>query len=254
MTNPVKDFSIKDIIIFENDNILVLNKPAGLIVNKSHTTSDITLQDYLNDYLELPKDSREEKHDDFLSRSGIVHRLDKATSGVLVVAKNENTFISIQKQFKDRLVKKEYLAGIHGVLPQPVIEVDAPIERDKKRRTKFAVSRTGKVAKTRFELMNTITIEGQEYSLVRGFPETGRTHQLRVHLCALNVPIIGDAVYSGAKRYQNIMSTGVFHRMLLHSHRLGLFVPDNFKELQFFTAPIPSDFAVFYETSSKNMK
>jgi 23S rRNA pseudouridine1911/1915/1917 synthase len=262
INTPTSKITLPEIILYEDNEILIVDKPAGLIVNSSNTTKDVTLQDLIYDYLKIftrgsnaDSDSDAELDvDSFYSRCGIVHRLDKATSGALVIAKDEKTFIFLQGQFKDRVVKKEYIAGIHGSLPQEVVVVDAPIERDRKRRTKFAVSRSGKPSKTQFEQITTIKIEGEDYSLLKALPESGRTHQIRVHLCAMNTPIIGDYVYSGSNRYKKIMSTGLFHRMLLHARSLGIFVPSNPDKLTFFESPVPTDFSIFYDNSSKNMK
>lgn len=253
-------------IIFEDENLLIVDKPSGLIVNNSQTAPDDTLQnrlleefgfeDYMNVAKKLLNDSSEisagfiddeseisEEHrvEEFISRTGIIHRLDKGTSGALAIAKNPDTFISIQQQFKDRLVKKEYLAICFGKISDENFIVDAPLKRDRSNRMRYAISADGKYAHTRFELISVQTIDGRQVSAVKCFPSTGRTHQIRVHLCALNHTILGDRLYSGRKQYKWAESLDV-ERMLLHAHTLSFTYKDT---EMLFESPIPKEFLQF---------
>jgi 23S rRNA pseudouridine1911/1915/1917 synthase len=164
-------------VIFEDADILVIDKPFGVIVNNSRTTESAqveTMQDMINDNIDF-SDSDEES--EFYLRGGIVHRLDKETSGLLIVAKNETSFANLQKQFKDREVHKVYLALVLGGFKEKVLEIDAPIIRNPNNRTKFSLSKDGKPAFTRVEFVESYTKEDEVISLVSVFPLTGRTHQ-----------------------------------------------------------------------------
>jgi 23S rRNA pseudouridine1911/1915/1917 synthase len=221
-------------IIHEDESITVLNKPAGLVVNRSHTFEGLTLQDYLEDSLEIAAVSSTE----FGKRVGIVHRLDKDTSGVILVAKTAKAFERLQRQFKDRQVSKEYVALIVGVLDESLIEVNAPIGRHPKNRFKFAVVCEGKPALTRIEQEPATS---REVSLVHAYPKTGRTHQIRVHLAALGHPIVGDPIYSSKKQLEKFGEA--YGRMMLHAHRIT-FVHPNTQEEVTFEAPIPAEFGI----------
>lgn len=222
--------------IYENEDYVVINKPAGLVVNRSNTSTSETLQDILDDEFDAYQATGES---DFAARSGIVHRLDKDTSGVLVVAKNEETFKNLQRQFKDRQTTKEYLAVVYGVIEDAIIDVDAPIKRNPNSPLKLAVVAGGKPSQTHIELIKTFKCGENDYSSVRVLPRTGRTHQIRVHLAALNHPIVGDTVY--APRNMLASSENDFGRLMLHAHMLGFSDPTGSKAVEY-TAPIPSEF------------
>ena len=220
-------------ILHEDSDILVINKPAGLVVHPGSGNPTGTLVNGL-----LAHD----KNLSFLPRAGIVHRLDKDTSGIMVVAKTEPAYLDLVDQLKKRTVKRTYLALVVGV-PISNKVIDEPIGRHPKIRTKQAVSKNGKEAITRISLKESY----QLYSLLEVNLETGRTHQIRVHLAHVGFPIIGDPVYGGRKRFSAGSSEKImkiiseFKRQALHAHNLGLIHPKSSCEMSF-RAPIPRDF------------
>ncbi|OGC47581.1 hypothetical protein A2886_02220 [candidate division WWE3 bacterium RIFCSPHIGHO2_01_FULL_42_13] len=226
-------------LIFEDDYILVLNKPSGMVVNISDTSPGETLQNYTQE--KLAKELADaDKESDFYKRGGLVHRIDKETSGVVVAAKDEETFVSLQVQFKGREVEKEYVALIFGKLDEEKIEISAPIGRSPRNRTKMAIVSDGKEAVTTVEQAEERVVDGEVLSLVRAFPKTGRTHQIRVHLAALNHPIVGDDLYAGKRR--SVISRKIFGRLMLHAHKITFTHPKT-GERASFEAGLPSEFA-----------
>ena len=223
--------------IFEDDEILVLDKPAGMVVNRSLTTKSGTLQDVLDN--EYTFEGESEKVDGFSQRSGIVHRLDKDTSGLLVIAKTNDAFVSLLAQFKERKAVKEYLAVLCGKVVDNLFEIDAPIKRNPNNPMKFAVSPEGKEAFTKFEKIKDVKHGENSYSLLKIFPKTGRTHQIRVHSAALGHPVAGDPIYCTKVLLET--SFDDFGRMMLHSHTLGLFHPKTDKFMQF-SSQVPKEF------------
>jgi 23S rRNA pseudouridine1911/1915/1917 synthase len=209
-------------IIFEDNDILVLDKPTGIVVNDSETAGEGTLQAWVRE--QYPASSFDE-------RNGLVHRLDKETSGVVIFAKNQAALENLQKQFKSRVVGKEYTALVFGELPDEILEINAPIGRNPKARTKMAVVADGKEAVTRVEKVKVVESNGQKMTLVKVFPKTGRTHQIRVHLAALAHPVIGDDLYAGQKR--SISSREEFGRLMLHAGKISFTHPVTGKKLTF---------------------
>jgi len=208
-------------ILFEDSYLIVLNKPAGLVVHPGAGNWTGTLvQGLLYHCQNLPQTES--------LRPGIVHRLDKDTSGVMVAAKTEETHAGLVEAFSKREVEKQYIAIVHGNPGQKLIQ--APIGRDPKNRQKMAVVKGGKEAETRIE---TLVVQ-EAYSLVRAYPKTGRTHQIRVHLKHLGFPVVHDALYGKASE------TG---RQLLHAEKLTFTHPIT-KERLSFSAPLPDDFFI----------
>lgn len=228
-------------IIFEDAYILVVNKPAGLIVNTSQTSGDVTLQNLVAaTMVEDPKNVTDEETD-FRLRKGIVHRLDKDTSGVLLIAKTEEAFSNIQEQFKGRKVEKEYIALAIGAIKDDVFEINAPLKRNPRMRFKYAVVADGKDAMTKFEKMKELSIDSEILTMLRVLPKTGRTHQIRVHLAAFGHPIVGDVIYSTKKQLEK---WGVFFgRMMLHAHKITLIHPISGERCTF-EAPLPKEFVI----------
>src|SRR3989304_4955360 len=206
-------------IIFEDEQILVVDKPAGLVVNRSQTNKGETLQDQLSDYFKLGHDLG------IGDRAGIVHRLDRETSGVLVVAKTQKSFDSLQKQFKERKVKKEYVALVHGLVKGRIGSIAGDVGRIG-RFGKFGVVDEGRESRTDYEvqkyyqhhllwvrpllgveLLQALTKSrvrylqnhAKDYTLLRLFPKTGRTHQVRVHLKSIGHPVVSRTLYAPAK-------------------------------------------------------
>jgi 23S rRNA pseudouridine1911/1915/1917 synthase len=191
-------------IIYEDDDLLVVDKPAGMAVHPSPGHSAGTLVHALLAYSPTLSGVAGKK------RPGIVHRLDKDTSGLIMVAKNDAAHLALAKQLKDRKVEKTYIALVEGHIDPPEGVIDAPIARHPTHRRKMAVAAGGRESRTRFRVLREIG----GYSLVELHPETGRTHQLRVHLASIGHPVAGDRMYGYAKRVDG------FPRQFLHAQRL----------------------------------
>lgn len=217
--------NILSFIIYEDDDLLIINKPSGLVVNKADTTRELTLQDYLLDYLKI-------KDLGIGDRAGIVHRLDKDTSGVLLIAKTETAFISLQSQFKDRSIQKEYTALVHDITPEKGV-INAPIERNPFNRQRFGVFPGGREAETHYVTQNYYNKNKFSYSLLRVSPKTGRTHQIRVHLKYIHHPIVSDSLYGGRK---NLRHDLIFcPRLFLHASYISFTHPTSREHLKFET-------------------
>mgnify|MGYP001566258449 CR=1 FL=1 len=218
-------------IVFEDRELLVLNKPSGWIVNEAQSARGDILQTWLSkmDY-RLAK-SRE-------LRSGIVHRLDKETSGILLVAKTPEAFGSLQTQFKQRKVQKSYTALVHGKLKPGEGEVVAPVGRLPWRRDRFGIVPGGREAATKYKVLKTYSQEGSDYSLIEAYPKTGRTHQIRVHLKYLGHPVVADEFYAGRKtaRKDRVWCP----RLFLHASQIEFSHPGSGKRMSF-GSPLPDD-------------
>lgn len=224
------------IAIYEDNDILVLDKPSGVVVNRSSTYAGQTVQDFVEDQIDF---TESDEDSEFKSRSGVVHRLDKDTSGILLVAKNPDSFVKIQKQFKDRVVKKQYHAIVNGKSPTGKFEIDAPIGRNPKDRLSMAVVVGGKEARTDFDFVKHFLVTDMWFSYITAFPYTGRTHQIRVHLAALNLSIVGDPIYCSKARLR--ASENAFNRMMLHALSIEFTHPRTEQRVTF-EAPLPEEF------------
>ncbi|MHC1741342.1 MAG: RluA family pseudouridine synthase [Anaerolineaceae bacterium] len=213
-------------IIFENDDLAVINKPAGMVVHPAagHATGTL-VQAALSAIPDLQGINGEE-------RPGIVHRLDKDTSGLIVLAKNERAHRWLQDQFRLRKVKKVYIALVDGHPPTPTGRIEAEIARDPSHRKQMAVVSTGRGRPSTTEYQ---TLEQfDSHTLIEAHPLSGRTHQIRLHMAFLGCPIVGDTVY-GKKR-----ATIELHRHFLHAAKLSFMFPGE-KELHTFEAPLPPE-------------
>tara|TARA_B100000902_G_C27191005_1_gene853943 strand:- start:37 stop:987 length:951 start_codon:yes stop_codon:yes gene_type:complete len=219
-------------IIFEDADIIVLNKQPGLVVHPGAGNRTGTLVNALL------------HHDEelsFLPRAGIVHRLDKDTSGVMVVAKNEFSYLNLVSQLKERKVNRHYLAIVVGE-PLSGSTINEPIGRHPKLRTKQAVTDAGKEAITNFKIKERMG----GYTLLNVSLETGRTHQIRVHLAFINFPILGDSVYGGRKKFAAGTTEAVkkeilkFPRQALHAEKLEFIHPKSGKKVNYSAKP-PKD-------------
>jgi 23S rRNA pseudouridine1911/1915/1917 synthase len=223
-------------IIFEDKCLLVLNKPAGLVVHPAAGNEEHTLVNALLHHCE-----GELSGIGGVARPGIVHRLDKETSGCLVVAKNDETHVALSAQFAGRTVEKIYLAVVCGVLPRDKGDIHAAIARHPTHRKRMAVCDTdkGRAAHTGYRVIERLN----EATLVEAHLHTGRTHQIRVHFQHLGFPVAGDATY-GQRQTKRLAELTKYEapRVLLHAHKLSFVHPRTGKKLAF-TAPWPEDFA-----------
>jgi 23S rRNA pseudouridine1911/1915/1917 synthase len=214
-------------IIYEDEAMLAVNKPAGMVVHPAPGHAKGTLVNaLLNHCSNLPGIGGVE-------RPGIVHRLDKDTSGVVLIAKNEIAHRVLANQFKSRKIKKTYLALVRGIIKPASGIIEASIGRHKTNRKKMAATtNNGRQAETRYEVIETLG----HFSYLRLFPKTGRTHQIRVHLASIHHPILGDTLYGGKvlAPYQNMP------RQALHAYKIEINHPIHQQSL-IFEAPVPPD-------------
>jgi 23S rRNA pseudouridine1911/1915/1917 synthase len=212
-------------ILYEDDDLLVIDKPAGLVVHPAAGHWHGTL---VNAVLHHRPDLEGVGG---VHRPGIVHRLDKDTSGLILVAKNDRAHRDLQSQFKGREVEKTYLALVHGPVSPPSGEITAAVGRDSRDRKRMAIAADGRPAVTRYE---TLGVYGK-HALLACHPLTGRTHQIRVHLAHIGHPIVGDAVYGGRRKPQVPCP-----RQFLHAHRIRFRLPATGEKVEF-TSPLPAD-------------
>src|SRR3989344_2939969 len=225
--------------IFENDDYLVIDKQSGITVNRSDTTSgEMTLQDIIENEGKISFSRDEENselYEEFKNRSGIVHRLDKETSGILIIAKNPKVFSGIQSQFKNRQVVKSYIALVHGSLFPETSEINVPVGRLPWNRKRFGVLAGGREAVTKYKVLGIKYLvssgKSEAVSLVRLFPKTGRTHQIRVHLKYINHPIFSDPLYAGRKIARQ--DRKILSRIFLHAERIKFFDPETNKPVEY---------------------
>ncbi|MCJ7826332.1 RluA family pseudouridine synthase [Patescibacteria group bacterium] len=288
-------------ILYQDDDILLVNKPPGMVVNRAESVKGETVQEWVERELKnifchretseagrgdlYNKDcfaiARNVKDDDFYSRAGIVHRIDKETSGILVIAKNSTSFIELQRQFKERLVKKTYLALVHGDVPQEG-EIRVPVGRLPWNREQFGVVPGGKEAVTKFKRISVYTLSSrgnppaggdrsdlydkdcfsrqrrdrndnrdEKISLVEVYPETGRTHQIRVHFKYLGYPLVGDYLYAGRKQSRDDRKWA--GRVMLHAWKITFSHPKIHETLAF-VAPIPDDMSRIIKSEARSTK
>jgi 23S rRNA pseudouridine1911/1915/1917 synthase len=211
-------------IVYEDGDVIVIDKPAGLAVHPSPGHPGHTLANALLSY--LPSLAEEPGS----LRPGLVHRLDKDTSGLLVVAKNRPAQADLSGQFKSRSVSKAYLALVKGRLSPESGIIEADIGRDPRNRQRMAVVTRGRQARTEYRVVRYI----RDYSLLEIRPETGRTHQIRVHLAAIGYPVVGDATYGVKSPHVG--------RQFLHASRLAFRLPSTGRYVEF-ESPLPPDLA-----------
>ena len=228
---------IKANILFEDKSLIVFDKPSSMVVNDSNTSPSDTLQSSIS----IIKD--EDDTSEFSMRSGILHRLDKDTSGVLIVAKNSNVFEKLKEQFVKRQVKKHYIGLNFGHLDDQEIVIDAPIKRDPRNRMRMCVHSDGKNAITKIILKKNIIIDDKHLCLTDIYPHTGRTHQIRVHTSSFNHPILGDKIYLTKAQYS--LSQTIVSRLMLHALDITFYHPDLEKNMTV-TAPLPKEFEEMY--------
>jgi 23S rRNA pseudouridine1911/1915/1917 synthase len=215
-------------VLYEDDDLIVVNKASGMVVHPGAGNWSGTLANALLHHF------RQVSQKDPL-RPGIVHRLDKETSGVLLVAKNEFTHDALSRQFKNREVEKHYLALVHGILDQPKGKIEVAIGRDNRSRTRISTcSSKLRQAITFYEVIRRF----QKYTYVRAIPQTGRTHQIRVHFQYIGNPIVGDKVYGPRKTVSK--ADDALGRHFLHATFLRITHPTTGSKIDF-EAPLPNE-------------
>lgn len=204
-------------IVYIDENVIVINKPVGILTHsKGAMNEEFSVADFFRRYSTYNTDT---------NRPGIVHRLDRDTSGIMIGARNPETATMLQKQFADRKTKKTYLAVVEGMLKQDTAKIELPIGRNPSAPSTFRVDAKGKVATTNYTVLSASDTE----SLVELRPVTGRTHQLRVHMSYIGNPIVGDRVYGKPA-----------DRLYLHAYKLEVTIPSGDRRV--FSAPIPAEF------------
>ena len=226
-TKPAENLVAEDIdidILYEDEDIIVVNKPKDMVVHPAVGNWTGTLVNAM-----LGKHELSDENGEF--RPGIVHRLDKNTTGVMVVAKNNNAHNVLSKQIQEHNFKKIYIALVKGVIPENEAVIEMPIGRHPTDRKKMAVVKDGREAYTRFKVLERF----EKFTLVEVELKTGRTHQIRVHMSHIGYPIVGDDTYSNGKNPFGVTS------QMLHSKVLGITHPVTEKYMEF-EAPIPEEF------------
>jgi len=206
-------------ILYEDDNVIVIDKPAGIL---THSKGALNLEPTVASFIKGKLNSKLTGN-----RAGIVHRLDRGTSGVIICAKNRTTLGFLQKQFSKRNTKKVYLAVVEGVPEPRRAIVKVPILRNPAKPQTFMAAKLGKPAETTYKVVKVFERGGRQYSLLELAPKTGRTHQLRVHLKYIGHPIVGDPVYGRGGE-----------ELLLHARSLELTLPGSRREI--FESPVPA--------------
>lgn len=267
-------------ILYEDDHLAAVHKPTGMVVNRSDNAPHDTVQDWVESrWPQLFKQSsraeettseQQEQQQVFLQRSGIAHRLDKDTSGILLIAKDVETLFSLFEQFQQRQVKKKYLALVHGKVSPKTNVIDAPIRRHPLKRTQYTVGEGGRPSQTEYQVLqhfSALDVEKvmneplfqrrhprkligiptnfkkavnlyQGFSLVEVSPLTGRTHQIRVHFASQHHPVVADELYAGKKRIA--LDRRWCPRQFLHAAMLTFTHPHTHQQMNI-EAPLPGD-------------
>ncbi len=247
MTNPSNNPLPVPTIIFEDEWLIALNKPAGWVVNRAESVREATIQDWLEtSFPALYAISQTQLNKTFIDRSGVAHRLDKETSGVLLVAKNSRSLASVMALFKKRLMTKHYTALVHGKVQPSKGFVRLPMARNIYNRSQFSVDPLGKTAHTDYVVVSHYTkpqgqAHNQNYSLLKLAPKTGRTHQIRVHCKYIGHPLVSDALY--ASKNQLVVDLTWCSRHFLHASNLAFVHPETQQMIRF-EAPLPDDLQV----------
>lgn len=209
-------------VVYEDEDCLVIDKPVGVLTHsRGEFNDEATVASFLRSHIKGMRGAR----------AGIVHRLDRATSGIMICAKTTEALSWLQKQFSQRKAKKTYLAVVQGSMRETEAVIDMPIERNPKAPATFRVGANGKTATTYYKVQRTNTM----YSLLELKPTTGRTHQLRVHLAQLGHPIVGDTLYGGKPA----------DRLFLHAYQLEITLQS--RERKTFESPMPTEFSATME-------
>lgn len=220
-------------IIYQDDYIFIIDKPSGWITNEaSTTTTQPVIQKWLRERFDYPLANDDD------SRNGIVHRLDKETSGVLIAAKTKHVFEALQMQFKSREIQKTYTALLHGKLEPETGEIEADVGRLPWKRDRFGVVSGGRKSLTKYKVLKFYKAERGGYSLVEFYPKTGRTHQLRIHAKYVGHAIVSDEFYAGRKTARN--DRKFCPRLFLHAKSIEFQHPQTEKQVNFISE-MPKD-------------
>ena len=216
-------------IIFEDDSICVINKPSGIVVNEAESSRGNTIQSWFE---AKNPGIQEYRNLEFGQKGGVVHRLDKDTSGVMVLAKTPEAYTVLKQQFLERKTVKKYVALVHGKFKENDGVITAPLMRHPKNRFKFTVGGdVDRSAITEWKVIGQYSMHNAEFTLLELTPHTGRTHQLRVHLQSINHPIVSDPIYGFAKRIQDDLSW--CPRLFLHAKYLEFIHPVSGEKVHF---------------------
>lgn len=244
-------------VLYEDSDFIAYNKPAGMIVNRADSAKGLTLQEVaeekIKNEIEQAKKSSElyvvdgySKKDEFISRGGVVHRLDKETSGIVLVAKKVSAFMNLQKQFKEKTVQKYYTALVHGEVEKQEHTISAPIGRLPWNRMRFGVLDGGREAVSDYKVLETFKWKGfvgdEMLTLVEVFPKTGRTHQIRVHFQHIKHPLFADVLYSGRKTARD--DRKYLDRHFLHASKIIFKHPATENKMEI-VAELPADLKQF---------
>lgn len=231
-------------VVFENDDVVVINKPVGMMVHEDgHHEGETVVDWFLRRQPEAAGvgESQTNNKGEPMERSGVVHRLDTETSGVLILAKTQLAYEHLKAQFHDRFAQKEYRAFVYGHMREKWGTIDRPIGRSAKnfrlRSAERGAKGTLRDAVTNWECVGMGEYEGEPYSYIKVQPKTGRTHQIRVHMKAIDRPIVCDALYAGKKVEQG-NNLGL-NRLALHAHVLEITLPSG--SVERFVAPVPQE-------------
>ncbi len=235
-------------ILYEDQDLIAIDKPAGLVVNRADTTmNQPTVQEWAEEILNIKnKIANREEGSEFVKRGGVVHRLDKETSGVLIIAKNEESFANLQKQFKEGRVKKTYIALCHGEIKPSEGEINVPIGRLPWNRMRFGVLPQGREARSQYRVLSIqYLVSGkvrEALSLVEVYPQTGRTHQIRVHMQYIGHPVFADELYAGRKVSKR--DRKILPRHFLHASKISFTHPKTGQSVAF-ESPLPPELVNF---------
>lgn len=239
-------------ILYEDNDIILVDKPSGFTVNKAETTAgQETVQDWAEEKLKTEDlKLKTNEGSDFYSRGGVVHRLDKETSGILIIAKTPQAFENLQGQFKERMVEKTYIALVHGLVAPSEGEISIPVGRLPWNRKRFGVVAGGRESVTHYKTISNMKYEISKVhydplTLLELYPKTGRTHQIRVHLKHLGHPIFADELYSGRKQARS--DRKVLPRMFLHAAKISFTHPTSGERVTF-ESKLPEELDRFLAT------
>lgn len=235
-------------ILYQDDDLLVVSKPAGLVVNEARSVKEETLQTWLQDKFWKNREADSAGTGDFYLRKGIVHRLDKDTSGMLLCALKEKIFISLQEQFQKRTVLKKYFSLAHGKIVPSEGTVNVPLGRLPWNRERFGVLADGKESATTYKVIGNYQFLKEQYSYLEVTPLTGRTHQIRVHLKYLGHPVVSDKFYAGRKIYKKDLK--FCPRLFLHAGHLEFMHPGSGKSV-ILDCPLPADLQTVLDSLTK---